>query len=270
MTNGAVHLKITGGACTTAGRWNNRFTFLGLGLQGACSRRLIGQCAWYALRAQITTNILRQLLTANGSIIRIIEFGSFLDDSEVQIGYNLRTDSISAYQWRDDVHDTAHIGTFNPVREVETLITNTELIFVLISRQQASSLINNGDMFRFKIRHAGRHQVHNAGQLGFIQYAAAIEIDDNRGCWVGTFTYENRLLGHSQVNTGTRNTLQRGDRTRQFPFQGTLMNRHFLHATGTETLLFFQQLKTRICHLGQSLAGKPQACVIQFVTGYHD
>src|SRR3989344_94959 len=197
--------------------------------------------------------------------------GGLLDLREVHVGGDLGAQVVGAQHRLQDVAHTLGVAALDLAHVLQLLRVQAGLIgrAVLLASQQRATLVNDADGLGRHLRHAGRHQVHDAGELTAVEGAAGVEGQHHRCGGLLLLAEKAIWVGQGQVHAGALHTGDGLDRAGQLAFQATLEVQALLELGGAE-LLVFHQLEAHHRAFGQAGRGQFQAHVVHLVGRHQD
>jgi hypothetical protein len=133
--------------------------------------------------------------------------------------------------------------------------------------QQGAGAINHAHGLGVEVRHAGGHQVNDAGDLSAVQRAPGVHGEHDRGGGLLLLAEEAVLRRQRQVHTHLLDGRQAADRAHEFALGGTLHG-HAFAGLGLAEFLGVQQLIAHGGALGQAQIAQLHA-QIQHLVGWH-
>ena len=172
--NNAAHLVIAHfirGFCPRGGAVSTFLLLFNLGQFGLRWRR-VGNRAGNAPRSPFGGFIRGQLFTAQCIALRVNFFLCQFTTGEINIEIDLRVDIAGTDNRRDQRHNAHAVNAFQTHAIFKLAVAQAPSHIGTALRQQASILVNNGDILLGHARHGGRHQMHNGIDLLAAQYTA--------------------------------------------------------------------------------------------------
>jgi hypothetical protein len=153
-----------------------------------------------------------------------MRFGSLLALREVDVGGDLDAGIAGADDRRQDVFDALDDARLDfldvlDLRRVEAGFQ--QLAFHL--RQQRAALVEQGDAGGGQLRHAGGNEILDAGDLGRVERASRVEIEQHRRRWLQLLAHEDTRLWNGQVHARRLHGSNRLDGARQLALQAALI-----------------------------------------------
>ena len=152
------------------------------------------------------------MLAAHHGTRRVERLARLFGNSEIDVGDDFGADAARADQGREQCLDTTAVGLFEFARKFE-LAGRLGIYRTTITRaQQPPELVDQRDILRLQIRHAGRHQVDDRGRLVGLEAATTGELQQHRGTCTFLVAHKRGLLWQAQVHARFAHGAQARDR----------------------------------------------------------
>ncbi len=264
-----VQLEVAGGLFTAvAGRCNDhrlaglRINHL-LRYRGG-ARRLVAQGAGDTDRRLPGHALLAEHLLAAQHGVGTEALGGGFQGTEVHIGGHLGTiTAVAQYRLQDAVHAPG-VGIFQTSGVLELATGNGQLVELVLIGQQVAVLVDHRHLILAQLGYAGRHQIDDGHDLGGLQLAPGIELEQNRGAGLAVIPDKHGGARHGNVHPRRLDVVETGDGPGQLAFQAPAILGGLHELAGTQTALAVENLETDIAvTLGDTGTGQLQACIGQ-------
>ena len=186
--------------------------------------------------------------------------------SEINLCSHLRLNVIAPDNRGEDRLDTLLVIRFHfaGVFELRRLHRLTATL-----GQQASALIDDGNVIGIQPRHCAGNQIRDRIHLPGIQRASVLQRHgDRRRRWL-LFADKHRRFWHSQMHAGILYRAERFNGAGKFPLQRTLVV-NLLTELADAKFFLIEQFETHGAALRQTELGEGQPCFVNFILRYHD
>ena len=211
---------------------------------------------------------LRHLLAAHSTAVTRLVGAVLLRGrfglAEVQICRNLGLHIVLADDGLQNVQNAAHILLLDLLGVEELLHVHAASAAVWRLRQQLARIVEHADGAGLHLRHARRHQMHDAGNLRAIQHAAGVNAQQHRGRRLLLLAEKSVLVGQCQMHACALHGVEREDGAGQLALQPALEIQTLLKL-GDAEFAVFHQLKASHRAFGQALRGQLQAHIVHAV-----
>jgi hypothetical protein len=182
---------------------------------------------------------------------------------KVHLRSHLGLDILAPDHRLQDVQDPLRVQLLDLLHILKLLGIRTAPAIQTVRRrgQQLAGIVQHADRRRRQLRHTGRHQMHDAGELGPVQHAPRMQRHEHRRRRLLLLPEKPVLVGQRQVHPRTLHRGKRLDRARQFAFQPALKRQTLLKLRHAEAVRL-HHLEARHRALGQSERRQTQAGVV--------
>ncbi len=168
-----------------------------------------------------------------------------------------------------DVQNALHILLFQLLLVHELLDVHRAVLAVRLLRQQLAAVVQHAHAAGGQLRHAGSHQVDDAGNLRAVEQAPWVQIHNHRGRGLLLLPEKAILVGQRQVHAGILHGRQALDGARQLPFQRPLVVHPLLELGDTEFAVV-HHLKPGNRAFGQALRSQFEPGIVHLVGGHQN
>ena len=188
---------------------------------------------------------------------------------EIDLDGHLRLEVTRPDDGFEDGFDAPHVGRFQLLDEGELLGVQIPLVLVGRAGQEIARLIHHRDAIGRELWHARTHQMHDAGNLRFIQHPARTQRDHHGSRGLFLVAQKTRFLGNGQMHARGRHRADVLDSARELSFHRALVV-DLLGELGDAQFLIVHQLETDVAAARQPLRRQPQAQVVHLGRGHQD
>ena len=172
----------------------------------------------------------------------VVCLGGLFGAGEIDVGTDLGGEAPGAHQWLQHAADTLYQRILVTARVIELLTGDNQIALVVLAREQIAALIDNGDIFRSQLRHAGGDQIGDGVDLRIAEITAAHQGKKHRRRWLTTTAHKNGTLRCRQMHTRGLHVAEPHDRALQFALLTAFVTIGFHELTGAQTLFEIESL----------------------------
>ena len=181
---------------------------------------------------------------------------------EIDFRRDLRLDVLAPDHGLQNVENPPTVELLQLLHVLQLLGVNATSVGTIGLRgQQFAGVVQHTHRGGRQLRNAGRHQMHDAGQLRAVQRAAGTQADQHRRGWFLLLAEKSVLIRQRKVDARALYRRQGLDGPRQLPLQSTLEREAFLEL-GHAKAVRLHHLEARYRPPRQALRGQPQPGVV--------
>ena len=206
--------------------------------------------------------------TAIHRLIGLVGLGGAFGLREIQLRSDLRLHVLLADQGLQHVQNAPAVDLLDLLHILQLLSIHT-CSTIRVGGQQLAGVIQHTDGSGVHLRHTGRDQVHDTGELAFVQRAAGVQAQQHGGRGLLLLPEKAILIRQSQVHPGTRYRSQSLDGTGQLALQAALECQALLKLGHAEAI-GLHHLEPADRAFGQTLRSQLQTDVMHTLGRDHD
>ena len=232
----------------------------------------IGERAGYALSELFAAAVDRPGLAAAyrrrvAALVGAVALAGFLAAGEINLRGDLGAHVLRAQDRRQNVFNTLAVDALH-FAHVLQLGAVQATAAAGGTGQQASGLIDHGDVLQRQFRHAAGDHMHDRVDLAVAQRAARFQGQYHGRLGGLAVADEDRRLGHGQMHPGPRYRAQGFNGTGQLALQ-TALEIHLLGELADAERLIVHDLEAHVAAFRQALFGELQTQFVDLIAGHH-